>query len=389
MTRASLPPLHAAIAAMPRSGIREVADLAAQRGGVLRLEVGEPNFATPAHIVEAGCRALRDGHTGYTANAGTGELRHAVARKLQRCNGLDVDAEQVVVTSGAVGALLQALMVLAAPGERVLVPDPGWPNYTMMATMIGAEAVAYRLHPAMGYEPELDRLAVLMAEPRVKVLIVNSPSNPTGGVWREATIRRVLELARTHGVYVVSDEVYEDMVFEGEHISPAALDDTGLVVTVSSLSKTYAMTGWRIGYLAAERRIAALVAKVQEAVVACPNAAAQVAACAALDGPQDCVAEMRDAYRGRRDVAVSALREADMFVTEPRGAFYVLADVGAFGDDVAGLARTLVADHGVAVAPGTTFGESAAGLVRISLASETRVIRAGIERIRAARDAAC
>jgi aspartate aminotransferase len=374
-------PACRAITAMPRSGIREVMDLARDRDGVLHLEVGEPDFATPPHIVEAGARALRDGHTKYTANAGTASLREAVAAKLARVNGLEVGADQVVVTHGAVNALLTALLVLVEPGEGILVPDPGWPNYQMMATMLGAQAIPYPLDAGSGYEPDLERLAERAARPGAKVLLTNSPGNPTGAVWGRETVRQVVEIARRHGLYVLSDEVYEEIVFAGEHVSPAVFDQDGRVITVSAVSKTYAMTGWRIGYLAATAALAALVAKTQEAIVACPSAVSQAAAEAALTGPQDCVAEMRAAYHRRRDVAVGALAAAGMLIAEPRGAFYVLADVSRATDSTAAFARSLVVDHGVAVAPGSTFGSGGERAVRLSLASAEAVIEEGIARL--------
>jgi aspartate/methionine/tyrosine aminotransferase len=197
-------------------------------------------------------------------------------------------------------------------------------------------------------------------------------------------MERVVEIARDHGLYVVSDEVYEEMVFEGAHTSPARFDGDGRVVTVSGVSKTYAMTGWRVGYLAASPEVAALAAKLQEPLVACAASVSQKAAEAALRGPQDCVAVMRDAYRLRRDVAVAALDEAGLLVTVPRGAFYILADVSRATEDTYAFARALVADHGVAVAPGDTFGPGGRGLVRLSLASASDVIEEGIARLAAA-----
>jgi aspartate aminotransferase len=386
MTRppAVVRPACRAITAMPRSGIREVMDLARDRPGVLHLEVGEPDFATPPHIVEAGARALRDGHTRYTANAGTASLREAIAGKLAERNGMAAAPDEVVVTHGAINALLTALMVLVEPGDGILVPDPGWPNYRMIATMLGAEAMPYPVERATDYEPDLARLAEAAARPNAKVVLVNSPGNPTGGVWSRETVQRVVDIAREAGLYVLSDEVYEEILFEGEHVSPAIYDDDGRVLTVSAVSKTYAMTGWRIGYLAATPELAALVAKTQEAIVACPNDAAQVAAEVALTGPQDCVAEMRDAYRRRRDVAVAALRREELLVSEPHGAFYVFADVSPATDDTAAFARALVVDHGVAVAPGSTFGPGGTGLVRLSLASAAEVIEEGVARLGAA-----
>ena len=383
MTRwaTSLRPASRGITAMPRSGIREIMDLSRDRPGVLHLEVGEPDFPTPAHVVEAGVRALHDGHTGYTANAGSAPLRAAITAKLDERNRIVAQPDQVVVTHGAVNALLTALMVLVEPGDGMLIPDPGWPNYRMMATMLGAEAVPYPLRRAADYEPDFERLEALAAAPNAKVLVANSPGNPTGAVWDAQTVERVVEVARANGLYVLSDEVYEEIVFEADHVSPAVFDDGGRVITVSALSKTYAMTGWRIGYLAATAELATLVGKTQEAIVACPNAMAQVAAEAALNGPQNCVAEMRAAYRARRDVAVRELRAAGLLVSEPRGAFYILADVSRATNDTAAFARSLVVDHGVAVAPGATFGAAGSGLVRLSLASSASTIEEGIRRL--------
>jgi aspartate/methionine/tyrosine aminotransferase len=356
-------------------------DLAREREGVLHLEVGEPDFPTPAHIAEAGARAIRDGHTGYTANAGTASLREAIATRHR------VTPDRVVVTHGAINALLTALMVLVEPRDGILMPDPGWPNYQMIATMLNAEAITYPLDPDAGYEPDLEKLEELAATPGAKVLLINTPGNPTGGVWSAATMRRVVEIASAHGLFVLSDEVYEKLVFDGEHVGAAQFDDAGRVLTVSAVSKTYAMTGWRIGWLVATPELASLVAKTQEAIIACPTAMGQVAAEAALTGPQECVAEMCDAYRRRRDVAVGGLTAGGLLINEPRGAIYILADVSRATDDTAAFARSLVVDHGLAVAPGATFGPGGVGTVRLSLASPAGVIEEGVARLAAAVDA--
>ena len=195
---------------------------------------------------------------------------------------------------------------------------------------------------------------------------------------------RVVELAARHDLWVISDEVYEDIVFEGRHVSPATLDEDGRVVSVFSVSKTYAMTGWRIGYLTAHADLATLIAKVQEPVISCPAAVAQKAAEAALDGPQDAVARMREAYRERRDLAVEMLRGAGLLVNVPQGAFYVLVDVRRAGLDTYAFARRLVAERGVAVAPGETFGPTGAGLVRVSLATDRAILSEGLGRVCAA-----
>jgi aspartate/methionine/tyrosine aminotransferase len=369
------------VSAMRRSGIREVNDLASTRPGVLHLEVGEPDFPTPPHIVEAAMRALAEGYTKYTLNRGLPSLRDAIRIKLAERNGIDASVEQIVVTTGGVNALMESLIALVEPGEGILIPDPAWPNYEMMAAALHATPLRYPLERSADFEPDLDALAALAGEPHAKVIVINSPGNPTGAVWSGDTIERVLEIAREHDLYLLSDEVYEEMVFEGEHVSPATLDDEGRVISVYSASKTYAMTGWRLGYLVAAPELAELIAKVQEPVVSCAATVSQKALEAALMGPQDCVAEMREAYRRRRDVTVEALRESGLFVTEPQGAFYILADVGRATEDTYAFARWLVVEHGVAVAPGETFGSRAAGLVRLSLAAASETLDEGVARL--------
>jgi aspartate/methionine/tyrosine aminotransferase len=380
------PPARALVA-MRRSGIREVLDLAALHPGVLHLEIGEPDFPTPAHVLDAAARAAEEGYTKYTTNRGLLSLREVICAKLAERNGIAATPDQVVVTSGGGTALMETLLALVEPGEAVLIPDPAWPNYEMMAAAVGAEIVRYPLDRGREYEPDLESLAELAARPDAKVLLTNSPGNPTGAVWSREAIERSLQIAREHDLYLLSDEVYEEIVFEGEHVSPAALDEDGRVIVVYSASKTYAMTGWRLGYLVCSPELAELIAKVQEPVVSCAAAVSQKAAEAALAGPQDCVVEMREAYRARRDLAVAALRETGLFVSEPHGAFYALADVGRAGMDTFELARRLVSEHGVAVAPGETFGPGGAGLVRLSLAAAAPVIEEGIARLAAAVDA--
>jgi X-X-X-Leu-X-X-Gly heptad repeat protein len=376
-------PPSRSVAAMRRSGIREVLDLAADRPDVLRLEIGEPDFPTPAHILEAAARAAADGYTKYTVNRGLPSVREAIRAKLADRNGISAGVEQIVITTGGGTALMETLIALVEPGEAILISDPAWPNYEMMAAALNAEALRYPLERSSDFEPDLEELDALAGDPRAKVLLINSPANPTGAVWRRETIERVFEIARRHDLYLLSDEVYEEIVFEGQHVSPATLDGDGRVITVFSASKTYAMTGWRLGYLVASPALADLIAKVQEPVVSCAAAMVQKAFEAALLGPQNCVAEMRDAYRQRRDATVQALQKTGLFVTEPRGAFYIFADVSRATTDTYGFARWLVQEHGIAVAPGETFGSRAAGLVRLSLASGAETLQRGVARLAA------
>lgn len=366
---------------MRRSGIREVNDLAMSRPDVLHLEVGEPDFPTPPHIVEAAQRALADGYTKYTLNRGLPSLRDAIRMKLAERNGIAVSVEQIVVTTGGVTGLMETLIALVEPGEGILIADPAWPNYEMMAAALNATSLRYPLDSSADFEPDLDALATLAGHPGVKVIVINSPNNPTGAVWSPETVERVLDIAREHDLYLLSDEVYDEIVFEGRHVSPASLDDEGRVITVFSASKTYAMTGWRLGYVVASPELAELIAKVQEPVISCAATVSQKAFEAALTGPQDCVVEMREAYRRRRDVTVEAMRECGLFVTEPRGAFYVFADISRATDDTYAFARWLVVEHDVAVAPGGTFGSRGAGLVRLSLAAAPETLDEGVARL--------
>ncbi len=365
---------------MRRSGIRMIMDLSAEVPDAIHLEVGQPDFDTPAHIVEAGCRAAKEGFTRYTPNAGLLSLREAIVEKLRERNGIEATVDQVVVTPGAVTAIATALLAIAEPGEEVLLPDPAWPNYEMMALSIGAVPVRYPLDPERGFLPDFEGMERAISE-RTKALMVNSPCNPTGAVFPEDVVRGLVEFTERHDLYLISDEVYEDIVFEGEHISPARFDRDGRVVSVFGFSKTYAMTGWRLGYAVASEAVARVVAKLQEPFVSCASAISQKAGEAALRGDQSCVAEMREAYRRRRDLAVGLFREYEVAVHEPKGAFYMLVDVASSGLDSYTFARRLLEEEKVAVAPGATFGPRGEGYVRISLATAEEQLLEGVRRL--------
>ena len=352
----------------------------AQRPGVIHLEIGQPDFPTPAHIVAAANNAAEHGHTGYTANAGLPELCEALAAKLQRDNGVRVAAEQIIVTIGAMGALYGSLLSVLEPGDQPLVPDPGYPNYRMTAELCGAESVPYPLPAADGYQPDLDALAAAIS-PRTKAIVVGSPSNPTGTVIHRDRLQGIVDLAQRHDLYLVSDECYEKIVFDGRHLSPASLGAEERCFTVGSFSKSYAMTGWRIGYVACPRPIVPLLVKLQEATVSCAPVLSQHAALAALAGPQECVAGMVNAYRERRDLACELLMSAGLCRYRPEGAFYLLVDLPGQVEDTYAYARRLVEEADVAVAPGETFGAGGRGRVRISLATSPDLLREGLERL--------
>jgi aspartate/methionine/tyrosine aminotransferase len=371
---------------LPRNGIRAIAALAATQPGVVNLVFGEPDFPTPNHVVEAADRAVRAGHTRYGPSGGLPQLREAAAVAISRRSGVEVEAAGLVVSSGAVQGIFAALRALADAGDGVLVPDPGWPSYAGQCAILGLRALPYPLDSALGFEPDLERLEQLAIVSGAKVLVLNSPGNPTGAVWSAATVRGCVDIAERCGMWVISDEVYDEIVFDGEHAYAAAADPDGRVVSVFSFSKTYAMTGWRVGYMVAPPEVAELMVKVYELEISCPSTPAQYGAIAALSGSQECVAEMRKAYLRRRDLAVEKLREAGLYVATPRGAFYILADVRSIDDDDAALAGALAVDEeGVACAPGSTFGRGGKGLLRISLAADADQIATGIERLVKAR----
>lgn len=372
-------PLSASVVSLRRSGIREVMDLAFAHPRPLRLEVGDPDFPTPPHIIEAAEKAAAAGYTHYTPSRGLGEVREAMADKIVSFNGIDVNADDVVVTAGSGHGLFSVCRALCDPGDQVLIPDPGWPNYRTIASLVGIEPIPYPLPAEGGFLPDLEQLDRLAAEaPRAKALILNSPSNPTGAVWPRPVLEAVAEVCARHDLYLISDECYEAITFEGEHHSPAAFDD-GRTISVFTVSKTYAMTGWRIGYLVGPREVTDAVGKVVENTVSCASAVSQKAAEAALRTNQAPVAAMVDAYRKRRDLALHCLAAASLPAVRPGGAFYVMVSVPT--TDTMQFARSLVAATGVTVAPGDTFGTESFGMVRISLASAEATIEEGIARM--------
>lgn len=373
-------PLATTVVNMERSKIREVMDLAIEMKDVIHLVVGEPNFATPEHIVEAAAAAARQGFTKYTANAGLRSLREAVAAKLNADHGLHYTSDNVVVTPGGVASIASVMLTLADAGDEVLIPDPSWPNYESILVVRGARPVPYTLRIENGFRPDLSELERLVT-PRTKAIMINSPGNPTGAVYPPELVGQLVEFARRHDLYVVSDEIYEKMIFEGRHQAAACFDTDGRVITISGASKAYAMTGWRVGWTVANLEVAQALTKLQEPMTSCVNAMAQKAAEAALLGPQDCVETMRTSYRRRRDLAVGIMKEYGIYRYSPEGAFYLMVDISGSGLDSVTLAKRLLREQKVSVAPGDAFGAAGAGLVRVSLATAEDQLVEGLHRL--------
>jgi aspartate aminotransferase/aminotransferase len=362
------------------SGIRQIMTLAFQKPSVIRLEVGEPDFDTPEHIVEAGCRALREGMTRYIPNMGLPPLRQAIARFFETSTGVPTTSDQILVTHGAILSLATTWHLLIDEGDEVLIPDPGWPNYSMLTKLLKGIPIHYQLSPEAGFQPDIAHIESQVG-PRTKMLVLCSPSNPTGQVYSEAVVRDILQLAREKNFCVVSDEIYSNIVFEGAHVSALPFDTDNRTIMVHGVSKSYAMTGFRVGFLRATPDFVVQGTKMQEALVSCGTASSQAAALAALKGPQGCIAEMRNIYRKRRDLACDGLTRQGLNFWRPQGAFYLLIDIESTGMDGQEFALKLLDEKDVAVAPGPTFGEISRNMIRISLASSDENIRTGIERI--------
>jgi len=353
-------------------------ELALQLDDVVRLEIGDPDFTTPAHIVDAAAEAAHGGFTHYAPGVGLASLRELVAEKVHGRNGIACAPDEVVVTTGACGGLFSTFLALLDPGDEVLVPDPGWTTMVPMALAAGVTPAPYRLDRARDFA--LDPAAIETAiGPRTRAVVVNSPSNPTGAVAGREALSAVLDVVARHGLWLVSDECYEDIVFEGAHVSPAALGDPERIVSVFSFSKSYAMTGWRVGYVVARPDVARAIVKAQEPVVSSASTVSQKAAEAALLGPRNAIDDMRETYRRRRDLALSLLDERGIGYARPAGAFYVMADVADAGEPSEAFALRLLKERHVAVVPGSAFGEGGEGMVRVSLAAAEDAIRRGLE----------
>jgi aspartate aminotransferase len=362
---------------VPGSGIREILDTVMRRGvDVLRLELGEPDFLAPAHVVDAAARAAAGG-ARYTQSAGELPLRKAFAARVSRLAGTDYAPAQIVATQGGVQGCALAFAALVSPGDEVLIPDPAWPNFEMQALLNGAKPVRYALRAEAGFLPDLAEVAALITD-RTRVMVINSPSNPTGAVFPASLVRDLVHLAADRGVTVLSDEVYDELIFEGSPCNAVSYAPDN-VVGVYSLSKTYAMTGWRVGYVASPSWLSPALTRLQEAQLSCVSQVSQAAALAAVTGPQDVVGVMRESYRQRRDAAMAICTDAGVDVVRPNGAFYLMFPFAA-GVDGRDAALALI-DEGIAVAPGTAFGQSARSFARLSLAVDLPVLTEALRRL--------
>lgn len=367
------------------SPIRKIIDLSESRSDIIGLHAGEPDFTTPSHIVEAGVRSLRDGYTHYTHGAGILQLREAIARKLHGENGIEANPKtEITVTAGGFAAIFAITQATLDPVDEVLILQPSWPSYSGFVRLAGGVPVPVSLQ-GPDFEPSRKMLEHHTTE-KTKMIVINSPNNPTGSVYSRDCLSSLAEFAQDHDMLVVSDEVYEKIVFDGnEHFSLASRPEfKDSVVTVNSFSKTYAMTGWRVGYVIANESITTSIRKIHGYMVSCAPSDAQRAALGALLGPQDCVNEMVGEYAARRDRIVKGLDEVEGFrCVAPKGTFYAFPDVSRLNIPSAEIANKLLEEAKVASIPGSAFGAAGEGYLRFSFATSQQNIEEGISRVKA------
>ena len=379
-TRSPVLPPAARAQGMPRSAIREIMALAAGRPEVIHLEVGEPDSPVAPAIIEATAEAMRAGATGYTPNAGLPALRELVAARYAARWRHAPEADRVVVTTGAIGALHAALLAVVDRGDEVLIPDPGWPNYHSICHLAEARAVRYRLDPARGFLPDMDELRRLTG-PRTRAIVINTPGNPTGAVFPQAVMAELAEHVARTGVYLISDEIYEDMVFAGRHVSAGDFDIHDRLIVISGVSKSYAMTGFRIGFAICPPALAPLMASLQEPVTSCAATPSQKAAEAALGGDQSGVAALCDVFRRRAALFVAAMGEG-LVPVRPAGAFYTLVDISSTGMDSLSFCKLLLREDAVAAVPGITFGPASDSMVRVAFSASDTALETAAVRMR-------
>ncbi|MGO8868606.1 MAG: pyridoxal phosphate-dependent aminotransferase [Alphaproteobacteria bacterium] len=361
--------------------------LAAAGRDIINLGIGQPDFKTPEHIVEAGCKALRDGHHGYTPAAGIPELRAAVSADLHRRHGVKVEPGRVLIVPGGKVTMFFAILMFGEPGAEILYPNPGFPIYESVINFTGAKAVPIPLYEENGFSFDAGEVLARIT-PRSRLLILNSPANPTGGAVPKAELDKLAEglLAHPH-VAVLSDEIYGQMLYDGrQHVSLLKYEALReRVILLDGWSKTYAMTGWRMGFSVWPAALFPYAERLAVNCHSCVNAAAQYAGLAALTGPQESVGRMVKAFDERRRVIVRALNQLPGFrCVEPGGAFYAFPNIAGTGFDARTLEQKLLEEAGVAIIAGTSFGRYGEGYVRFSYANSTENIERAIQRIRLA-----
>jgi aspartate/methionine/tyrosine aminotransferase len=358
--------------------------LEAQGRDIVHLEIGEPDFDTPRNIVDAGCDALRGGFTHYGPSAGLMELREAIAQYVSETRRVDVTPDEVVVVPGGKPIIFFTILALAEEGDEIVYPNPGFPIYESMINYVGAKAVPIRLREELDFRLDVDELAGLINE-RTKLLILNSPQNPTGGVLEKKDIDAIARAIGDRNIMVLSDEIYSRLIFEGEHHSIMSIDGMKeRTILLDGFSKTYAMTGWRMGYGVMRVDLATRIARLMTNSASCTASFTQIAGIEAIRGPQDSVEKMRTEFEKRREVMVAGLNKIKGFSCRmPHGAFYVFPNITKTGWRSKKLADALLEDAGVAALSGTAFGDFGEGYLRFSIANSVDNIEKALDRVTA------
>ncbi|MDA8201742.1 MAG: pyridoxal phosphate-dependent aminotransferase [Chloroflexi bacterium] len=349
---------------------------------VVHLEIGEPDFDTPANIRAAAQRALDRGRTHYAPFPGIPELRAAIAADATKRKGFEVTPDHVFVTVGGKGVMLYAIEALIDPGDEAIVPDPGYPIYESLVRFMGGTPVPIPLRQSNGFRLDVDELASLIT-PRTRLLVLNSPANPTGGVLTRGDLEQIAELAQRHDLVVLADEIYGRILYEGEHVSIASLPGMAeRTIVLDGFSKTYAMTGWRLGYAIVPESLAFAFGRLLINSVSCVSTFEQDGAVEALTGPQDAVDAMVAEFHARRDLIVDGLNQiTGVTCLRPAGAFYVFPDVSGTGLSGAEFANRLLYEAGVSGLAGTAFGGVGVGHIRLSYANSQQNIRKALDRM--------
>ena len=356
--------------------------LEAQGRDIIHLEIGEPDFDTPANIIEAGCDALHRSFTHYGPSAGLMELREVIAQYVSETRRVNVTPDEVVVVPGGKPIIFFSVLALAEEGDEIIYPNPGFPIYESMINYVGAKAVPIRLREELDFRLDVDELASLIND-RTKLIILNSPQNPTGGVLTKDDIAAIARAIGDRNIMVLSDEIYSRLIFEGEHHSIMSVDGMKeRTILLDGFSKTYAMTGWRMGYGVMRADLAAHISRLMTNSNSCTASFTQIAGIEALRGPQDVVDTMRTEFQKRRDVMVAGLNKIKGFSCRlPKGAFYVFPNITKTRWPSKKLADSLLDDAGVAALSGTAFGDFGEGYLRFSVANSIENIEKALDRI--------
>lgn len=376
--------IQPAVRAIPPSGIRKYFDFAEDNAGAISLSVGEPDYITPANVMEAGIRSLREGMTHYSPNAGFRELRVEINKYMKDSIGVDYNPDsQILVTVGGSEAIDVSLRVLAGVGDEVIIPEPSFVAYTPCAKLTGADVVTIPVRSEDGFKLKAEDVAKAIT-PRTKVLLLPFPNNPTGAILERSDLEAIAEVIRDKDIFVITDEVYAELVYDGhKHVSMASIDGMAdKTIVINGFSKAYAMTGWRIGFACGHPDIIGAMLKVHQYAIMCPPTIAQFAAIEGMRNSNGQVAEMRNDYQHRRDIIVQGFRDAGLTCYEPKGAFYVFPDITSTGMTSEQFCDGLLNEEKVAIVPGTAFGACGEGYARACYAYAIDSIVEAMKRVK-------